>query len=284
MSPRAFPSRRNPPARRLHGWGRCLSSLLLSLLAVVPATAQPADRWSLGTAATHLSASHDFASTGIVERSTPETRAFASAETDSMEHFGLEVGFRAHRLFGVKLGWLAGGDLPMAFHVVCDPCESVRTDPDTGQDIVFAITTFDFAFENDLDLNLATLDLSLFLPLSLRSSSAARRFELFLGPTLALLDSSLQRGAELRGVDVDVEIENDFGAHLGVELRATPAWTIHATGRWFPTEIALDYRPNVAFEGPLTDPRPLSDLALHAPLGSSKSDWILISLGTSWRF
>jgi hypothetical protein len=155
----------------------------------------------------------------------------------------------------------------------------LTTDFDTGEDRVALITTYDFNFERDLGLDLTTLDVSLFLPLSLRSSSEGRRFELFLGPTLALLDSSLQRGEELSGVNIDLEIENDLGAHLGLEVRATPAWTIHATGRWFATEMALDYPPHL-LEGFGGD----SFLALNAPLGSSKSDWILISLGTSWQF
>jgi hypothetical protein len=282
MSPRALPSRRNPTVARLHGWGRCLASLLLSLLAVVPATAAPASRWSLGLSGTQLSAGNDFASTGTAERSTPETRASASADFDAMEHFGLEVGFRASRLFGLKLGWMPGGDLPMAFQRLCDPCQLVNIDPGTGEDHVFLIATYDDGFETNLGIDLTTLDVSLFLPLSRRSSSAGRRFELFFGPTLAQLDSSLQQSEELRGVDLDVEIENDLGAHLGLELRATPSWTIHATGRWFRSEMALDY--NTSFQGTAPDPRPLSALAIHAPPGSSKADWILISLGTSWRF
>jgi hypothetical protein len=283
MSPRAVPSR-NPTAARLPGWGRCLASLVLSLLTVVPATAEPASRWSLGLAGTNLSASNDFASTGTVERSTPETRAFASAEVDDMEHFGFEVGFRASQLLGLKFGWMPGGDLPMSFRAVCDPCELLSTDPLTGEEAVFLATTFDNSLDTELGIDLTTLDVSLFLPLSRRTSSEGRRFELFLGPTLALLDSSFRAGEGLRGVDLDVEIENDLGAHLGLELRATSSWTIHATTRWFPAEIALDYRPNVLVEGPGDDSRPLSDLAINAPLGSSKSDWILISLGTSWRF
>lgn len=279
MSPRAVPSRRYQTAARPHGWGPCLASLLLSLLAVVPAAAQSASRWSVGVAGTHLGASYDFASTGTVARSTPETTAFASAEVDGMEHFGLELGFRAHRLLGLKLGWMPGGDLPMAFRAVCAPCELLTTDFDTGEDRVILSTTSDFNFERDLGLDLTTLDVSLFLPLSRRASSAGRRFELFLGPTLAHLESSLHRGEELSGVNLDLEIENDVGAHLGFEVLATSSLTIHATGRWFATEMALDYPPHMVegFGG-------ISHLAINAPLGSAKSDWILISLGTSWRF
>lgn len=280
MSPRVVPSRPNPPAPRLHGWGRCLASLLLSLLAAVPAAAQPPGRWSLGLAAAHLSSSYDFASTGTASpRSTPETTAFASAEVDGMEHFGAEIGFRAHRLLGLKLGWMPGGNLPMAFRAVCDPCELLSTDSITGEDFVTLITRHDHDFDRDVGLDLTTLDVSLFLPLSRRSSSEGRRIELFLGPTLALLDTSLQRGEELRGVDLDLEIENDFGAHLGLEVRATPSLAIHAIGRWFATEMTLDYLPHLlqGFGGD-------SFLAMNAPLGSAKSDWILISLGTSWRF
>lgn len=279
MSPRAVPSRRSRTASRPRGRGRCLASLLLSLLAVVPAAAQPAHRWSVGVVGTQLSASYDFASTGTAGRSTAETTAFASAEVDGMEHFGLEMGFRAHRLLGLKLGWMPGGDLPMAFRAVCDPCELLIIDPGTGEDHVALISTFDNNFERDLGLDLTTLDVSLFLPLSRRSSSEGRRFELFLGPTLAVLDTSLHRGEELSGVDVDLEIENGFGAHLGLEVLATSTWTIHATGRWFATEMTLDYPPHLleGFGG-------TSFLALNAPLGSSKSDWVLVSLGTSWRF
>lgn len=279
MSPRAVPSRRNPTAVPLRAGARCLASLLLSLLAVVPATADPANRWSVGLAGTHLSASYDFASIGTVARSTPGTRAFASAEVDGMENFGLEIGFRAHRLLGLKFGWMPGGDLPMAFRAVCEPCELLLIDPNTGEDRVALSTTYDFNFERDLGLDLTTLDVSLFLPLSRRSSSEGRRFELFLGPTLALVDSSLQRGQELRGVDVDLEIENDLGAHLGFEVRATPSLSVHATGRWFATEMTLDYPPHMleSFGG-------VSFLAMNAPLGSAKSDWIQITLGTSWRF
>jgi hypothetical protein len=280
MSSRAVPSHRSPTAARLDRRGRCLASLLLSLLAAVPAAAQPANRWSVGIAGTNLAASYDFASTGTASpRSTPETVAFASAEADGMEHFGAEIGFRPHRLLGLRLGWMPGGDMPMDFRAVCAPCELLTTDPGTGEEHIGLITTYDFNFERDLGLDLTTLDVSLFLPLSRRSSSEGRRFEVFVGPTLALLDNSLQRGDELRGVDVDLEIENDVGAHLGLEFLATPSWTIHATGRWFATEMTLDYPPHLleGFGGQ-------SFLAMNAPLGSSKSDWILISLGTSWRF
>jgi hypothetical protein len=280
MSPRAVRSSRSQTASLPYGRGRCLASLLLSLLAAVPAAAQPADRWSLGIAGTNLGASYEFASTGTASpRSTPETVAFASAEVDGMEHFGAEIGFRAHRLLGLKLGWMPGGDMPMSFRAVCAPCELLTTDPNTGEEQVTLITTHDFDFERDLGVDLTTLDVSLFLPLSRRSSSEGRRLEVFLGPTLALLDTSLQRGEELQGVDLDLEIENDVGAHLGLEFLATPSWTIHATGRWFATEMTLDYAPHLldGFGGQ-------SFLALNAPLGSSKSDWILVSVGTSWRF
>ena len=284
MTLRAVLSSRSPTGARLRGPGRCFAALLLTLLAVVPATADPATPWSVGVTATDLSASNDFASTGTAGRSTPETRAFASAEVDGTELFGLDLGFRASRFLGLKLGWMPGGDLPMAFRAVCDPCEVLTTDPLTGEDNVTIITRGDNTFETDLEADFAILDVSLFPPLSRRSSSAGRRFELFLGPTLAHLDPSLQRIEGLNGVDLDAEIENNLGAHLGLELRATSSWTIHATARWFPTEIALDYRPNLGGSAPGEDPRPLSELAINAPLGSSKSDWILISLGTSWRF
>jgi hypothetical protein len=238
----------------------------------------------VGLSAADLSASNDFSSTGTAGRSTPETTAFASAEVDGTELFGPEVGFRASRFVGLKLGLMPGGDLPMGFRAVCDPCEVVNTDALTGEDFVTITSTFDRSFETDLAIDLMTLDVSLFPPLSRRSSSAVRRFELFLGPTLADLGSSLERVEGLEGVDLDAEIENNLGAHLGLELRATSSWTIHATARWFPVEIALDYRPNVGSEPPGDDSRLLSELALNAPLGRSKSDWILISLGTSWRF